>query len=61
MDNNWYRKYDAPIGKVWECQACGKISLNQVRGPRGWDESCFLNAILKEENDDDTSVSTRKD
>jgi hypothetical protein len=45
-DNNWAKKYDAPKGKEWVCCACGKRSSNKASGPHGWDESCFLNAVL---------------
>lgn len=41
--------YPAPEGKVWVCTACGKQSHDRA-GTRpisyGWDESCFLNAVL---------------
>ena len=41
-------KYDAPPGTVWVCAACRKTSKNRVDGApgTGWDESCFLHAVL---------------
>ena len=53
----------APIGYIYQCQACGKKSPwrygwddsgKHVADP-GWDESCFLNAILVEKKEDDTN------
>lgn len=45
-------KYDAPPGKKWVCQVCGKTAENRaaMKGERsrGWDASCFLNAVLME-------------
>jgi hypothetical protein len=41
-----------PDGTIWVCAACGKESEDRVNaiGPRsgGWDESCFLKAVLCE-------------
>lgn len=42
------QKYDAPEGKIWVCAMCHKISSNRAEGSRGWDESCFLNAQLRD-------------
>ena len=44
----------APEGQIYVCAACGKTSYNRVgentAGERvcmpGWDESCFLHAVL---------------
>lgn len=47
----WEKKYDAPKGYIWMCQACGKQSFNRVNGTRRWDESCFMNAKLKRIDD----------
>lgn len=52
-----YSYMEAPEGKVWECQACGKTSqhlcggyINSAGrvfyGHPGWDESCAMNALL---------------
>ena len=40
--------YDAPPGTVWVCSACGKTAQNRIEGSPGWDESCFLRAVLCE-------------
>jgi hypothetical protein len=40
--------FDARPGEVWLCAACGKESPNRAEGPKGWDESCFLHAVLVE-------------
>ena len=39
---------DAPSGKVWRCQCCGKKALNKYSGglSYGWDISCAMNAEL---------------
>ena len=50
-----YPKYDAPIDHIWVCQACGKQSFNQIDGPRGWDEACFMNSYLVRINTDDAN------
>lgn len=39
-------EYQAPAGKIWVCCACGKTATHRIDGPYGWDESCFLNAVL---------------
>lgn len=36
----------APSGQVFVCAACGKTSKSIYQGPRGWDESCAMNAVL---------------
>jgi len=40
--------YQAPLGTVWVCPACGKRASNRANGgiSRGWDVSCFLHALL---------------
>lgn len=46
-DTGWETKYEAPKGQVWVCGACGKLSTNRaVSYGSGWDESCFINAVL---------------
>lgn len=43
----------APEGQVWVCGACGKRSRDRYGYQpidRGWDESCFLNAVLCHED-----------
>lgn len=42
MDND-LSKYDAPEGRVWVCNACGRSNPNRTRIG---DESCFMNASL---------------
>lgn len=36
----------APAGQIFVCSACGKTSINIYCGPRGWDVSCSLHAVL---------------
>jgi hypothetical protein len=36
----------APAGTVWVCAACGKTARDRFEGERGWDVSCFMNAVL---------------
>lgn len=36
----------APEGFIYVCGACGKTARDTYNGPRGWDESCMLNAVL---------------
>lgn len=39
----------APKGKIWQCQACGKFSLDEYGNESldyGWDVSCVMNAKL---------------
>lgn len=37
----------ATPGTVWVCAACGKTAHDRVNGNGGgWDESCFLHAVL---------------
>lgn len=36
----------APDGQVYVCGACGRTARDKYNGPRGWDESCMLNAVL---------------
>ena len=41
--------HEAPPGQIWVCSACGKRVKNSVSGKGGsygWDESCFLHAML---------------
>ncbi len=40
----------AQDGWVYVCMACGKTAKDPYNGPRGWDESCFLNCELIEES-----------
>lgn len=43
----------APDGSLYVCLACGKMSKDRygdMKISRGWDESCFLNCDLFEEN-----------
>lgn len=52
---NKENEYAAPKGAVWVCAACGKQSKDRWHntskepGWAGWDESCFLNAVLCDE------------
>lgn len=49
-----YGNKDAPPGKVYQCQACGKLSRDlygDKRISRGWDESCVLNCALVDEGE----------
>lgn len=41
----------APAGAVWCCAACGRRASHRVDGgiSDGWDESCFLHAVLCDE------------
>lgn len=39
----WKNEYEAPVGQVYVCAACGKSNKNKVDVG---DESCFLNAVL---------------
>lgn len=41
-----FAEFNAPEGQIWVCGGCGKTAKNRVEGTRGWDESCFLNAVL---------------
>jgi hypothetical protein len=36
----------APEGTIYVCRMCGKTAKDSYNGPRGWDESCMLNAVL---------------
>lgn len=36
----------APDGCVWVCSACGKRATDRTRLSGGWDESCYLHAVL---------------
>lgn len=58
MDNN---EYKAPIGKVWICIACRKVSKHRIYGPLGWDEACFINSILIGEDELNESIPPRQD
>lgn len=40
---NWKAEYEAPIGQIWVCGACGKSNRNRVDVG---DTSCFSNAVL---------------
>lgn len=46
------REYDAPLGSLWVCMMCGKISDNKYwireAGSHGWDGSCMMNSRLFE-------------
>lgn len=51
----------APLGQIWKCLACGKVSRSQygfdserrnVASP-GWGASCVLNSVLIEDLDDE--------
>ena len=49
MSDSVFKNEIAPEGKVWRCQACGKLSLDLYGDQAlswGWDESCILNAKL---------------
>lgn len=61
MRTNWslgeleqIKSWQAPDGYIWVCAACGKVSKersgNCAERTHGWDESCFLNAILVKED-----------
>jgi hypothetical protein len=41
-----YPEHIAPPGTIYVCAACGKTARDILDGPRGWDESCMLNAVL---------------
>lgn len=41
-----YPAHVAPEGTIYVCAACGKTARDTYNGPRGWDESCMLNAVL---------------
>ncbi len=38
-----FAEYEAPVGQVWVCGACGRTGQNRTTVG---DESCFLNAVL---------------
>lgn len=44
----------APEGQEWVCCACGKTAEHKYgnwggyKASRGWDESCMLNAVLRD-------------
>ena len=41
----------APEGTIWVCGICDKTSKNKIGiGKNGWDESCFLKAVLCRED-----------
>lgn len=53
MDNQnlteFAQKHEAPEGQIWICSCCGKHAKNSVThkgASYGWDESCFLHAVL---------------
>jgi len=54
MGNNNHDRY-APLGKIWVCTACGKVSPSDRYGNSGstpgWDESCVLNSVLVSKDD----------
>lgn len=40
----------APIGKIWMCMACGKVSKDLYGDTTPWwDASCVLNSVLVDE------------
>lgn len=43
-------------GKIWLCCVCGKRAKDQFgmvgRRSIGWDESCMLNSVLVDDDDD---------
>lgn len=46
MTGDGFTEFNAPEGQIWVCDGCGKTSKNRAEGTRGWDESCFMNAVL---------------
>ncbi len=41
-----YPEHVAQPGTIYVCGACGKTARDTYNGPRGWDESCMMNAVL---------------
>lgn len=40
-------EHRAGSAHLWVCAACGKVAIDRTMGlSHGWDESCFLNAVL---------------
>lgn len=50
-----YPAHVAPQGTIYVCGACGKTARDIYDGPRGWDESCMLNAVLCHEQGSDAA------
>lgn len=46
----WYEVFEAPVGTIWVCGACGRTAQNPTRTG---DESCFLHSILCTEGPSD--------
>ena len=44
------KEHIAPPGTIYVCVACGKTTRDTYNGPRGWDASCLLNALLCHDN-----------
>lgn len=45
------KNYIAPKGAIWVCGACGKTAKYRYGDNDGlWDASCFLNAVLCDED-----------